>query len=93
MLSHDRGAGANDVLRCRVETTVVDSARHVQIAFLNGPLFLPRIGSTIALGPPLRAATVRSTHVSLPRRRAGDTTGQAVAVAIVDVDDPGPPDG
>jgi len=77
--------------RCRVETILVDSVRRTQIAFLNGPLFLPRIGSSIELGPPLRRATVRSTRISLPARRALEPAEQAVAVLVVELDDPGGP--
>ena len=88
MTGDARGAETGGPLRCRVETIVVDSARKTQIAFLNGPLFLPRIGSTIELGPPLRQATVRMTRMSLPARRTLELDEQAVAVLIVDLDDP-----
>ena len=88
--SDDPRAGTKAPFRCRVETVVVDSVRRTQIAFLNGPLFLPPIGSTIELGPPLRLATVRSTQMSLPTRRTLEEAEQAVAVLIVDLDDPGP---
>jgi hypothetical protein len=91
VLSDDPGAGTKVPFRCRVETILVDSVRRTQIAFLNGPLFLPRIGSSIELGPPLRLATVRSTQMSLPARRTLETVEQAVAVLVVDLDDPGPP--
>ena len=90
MLSDDPGASTKVPFRCRVETIFIDSVRRTQIAFLNGPLFLPRIGTTLELGPPLRLATVRSTQMSLPARRILETADQAVAVLIVDLDDPGP---
>lgn len=92
MLSDDPAAGTKEPFRCRVETLVVDSARNTQIAFLNGPLFLPAVGSTIELGPPLRTATVRSTHMALPARSVLEAADQGVVVTIVDLDDPGPSD-
>lgn len=70
---------------------MVDSVRRTQIAYLNGPLFLPRIGSTVELGPPLRVARVRSTQMSLPARRALEGAEQPVALLIVDLDDPDRP--
>lgn len=90
LLSDDSAADTKAPFRCRVETVVVDSARGTQIAFLNGPLFLPRIGSTIELGPPLRRATVRATRMALPRRTPDTAGAQPIAVMVVDLDDPGP---
>jgi hypothetical protein len=88
MFSDDAAAGFSRVRRCRAETFIVDSARRHQIAVVNGPMFLPAVGTTITLGVPHREAVVRSTSVALPDQRELGPHAQPVAIVIVDVDDP-----
>jgi len=90
MFSDEAAAGTPRARRCRAETFIVDSARRQQIAVVNGPMFLPPVGTTITLGVPRREAVVRATSVALPDQRDLGTNAQPVAVVIVDVDDPHP---
>jgi hypothetical protein len=88
MFADDAAADMRRARRCRAETFIVDSARQEQIAVVNGPMFLPVVGTTITLGR--RQATVRSTCVAFPPQRDLETLAEPVAVVIVDVDDPRP---
>ena len=90
MFSDDAPAGTRRRRRCRAETFIVDSARGQQIAVVNGPMFLPAVGTTITLGLPRREAVVRATSVSLPGQHDLETLAEPVALVIVDVDDPNP---
>ena len=85
MFSDDAAADMRRTRPCRAETFIVDSARREQLAVVNGPMFLPVVGTTIALGP-TREAVVRSTCVALPAQRDLETLAEPVAVVIVDVD-------